>query len=174
MTIAPEKLAEKFHETYETLAPSFNHETREVSRKPWEEVPENNKRLMVAVCRILLNDLGAITPEVETYFEREQHFDAPSLAHDRNAWQRRLGALITTVEAFVARVHQEGVAPSDCQTLLDDTYRVVNTDPRSGHMDEPLADVARLTVRHTLEAALNAGLILPGPKAPEWMRPSEE
>lgn len=50
-----EKLAKLFHDTYEELAPSHGYETREASRKPWAEVPENNKSLMIAVCQRLLD-----------------------------------------------------------------------------------------------------------------------
>ena len=45
-----EQLAQKFHEAYERLAPSFGYETRKDSAKPWSEVPEQNKQLMIAVC----------------------------------------------------------------------------------------------------------------------------
>ncbi len=45
-----EALAQRFHETYERLAPSFGYETREASAKPWAEVPERNRALMIAVC----------------------------------------------------------------------------------------------------------------------------
>lgn len=45
-----EHYAQKFHESYERLAPSFGYETREASAVPWEQVPQNNKRLMIAVC----------------------------------------------------------------------------------------------------------------------------
>jgi len=51
-----EKLARRFHETYERLAPSFSYQTREASAKPWEEVPENNRRLMIAVCAEILQE----------------------------------------------------------------------------------------------------------------------
>lgn len=44
-----EQLARLFHETYERLAPSFGYETRKDSAVPWEQVPERNKRLMIAV-----------------------------------------------------------------------------------------------------------------------------
>jgi len=47
-------MAQLFHETYERLAPQFGYETREASRKPWADVPEKNKRLMIAVCAELL------------------------------------------------------------------------------------------------------------------------
>jgi len=44
-----EDLARRFHETYERLAPSFGYKTREASAKPWEEVPLDNRNLMIAV-----------------------------------------------------------------------------------------------------------------------------
>lgn len=44
-----EEVAKRFHEVYEELAPNFGYETREASRKPWNEVPENNRELMIAV-----------------------------------------------------------------------------------------------------------------------------
>jgi hypothetical protein len=50
----PEVVARKFHETYEQLAPAFGYETREESAKPWEQVPEANRKLMIAVCAQLL------------------------------------------------------------------------------------------------------------------------
>lgn len=48
------ELARAFHEAYERLAPAHGYETREASAKPWEEVPEPNRGLMVAVARELL------------------------------------------------------------------------------------------------------------------------
>lgn len=45
-----DRLARTFHEAYERLAPEFNHETRPESAVPWEDVPEQNKALMRAVC----------------------------------------------------------------------------------------------------------------------------
>ncbi len=44
-----ESVAKLFHEAYERLAPAFGYETREATRVPWENVPERNKRLMIAV-----------------------------------------------------------------------------------------------------------------------------
>ncbi len=49
-----EQLAEKFHCTYEKLAPDYGYETRKDSAVPWESVPEKNKRLMIAVCGEIL------------------------------------------------------------------------------------------------------------------------
>lgn len=55
-----EKLAKFFHDTYEELAPSHGYETREASRKPWDDVPEQNKGLMVEVAQKVLDRLSAI------------------------------------------------------------------------------------------------------------------
>jgi hypothetical protein len=55
----PEKLAERFHELYEHLAPKFGYETRKASAKPWAEVPENNRKLMTTVCEHILKELDA-------------------------------------------------------------------------------------------------------------------
>lgn len=46
-----ETLAQAFHETYERLAPQFEYETREASAKPWDEVPQQNRALMVATIK---------------------------------------------------------------------------------------------------------------------------
>ena len=55
----PDELAKLFHETYERLAPSYNYETRKASAVPWEQVPDNNKRLMIAVAAEVLSALAA-------------------------------------------------------------------------------------------------------------------
>lgn len=54
--ITPDELARFFHESYEKLAPRFGYETRKESAKPWEEVPEQNKKLMLAVAEAVLRE----------------------------------------------------------------------------------------------------------------------
>ena len=56
-----EKLAQFFHEAYERLAPQHGYETREASRKPWKDVPEQNRELMIAVCGEVLEHLGILS-----------------------------------------------------------------------------------------------------------------
>lgn len=58
MTTA-ELIAKSFHETYERLAPDHGYETREASAVRWEDVPDNNKNLMISVAQELL-DRGVI------------------------------------------------------------------------------------------------------------------
>lgn len=53
--MTPEELARRFHETYERLAPAHGYRTRGESAVPWEQVPEANRNLMVAVCGDLLS-----------------------------------------------------------------------------------------------------------------------
>jgi hypothetical protein len=50
-----ESHAKAFHEAYERLAPQFGYETRKESAVPWSDVPENNRKLMIAVCRELFS-----------------------------------------------------------------------------------------------------------------------
>jgi len=49
------EIAKKFHEAYERLAPEYGYETRDASAVPWEDVPQQNKLLMVAVVGELLD-----------------------------------------------------------------------------------------------------------------------
>lgn len=54
-----ESIAKAFHDSYELQAGNFGYETREASRKPWDQVPENNRSLMIAVVQDLI-DRGII------------------------------------------------------------------------------------------------------------------
>lgn len=56
-----EMIAGLFHATYETLAPEHGYKTREASAVAWDDVPANNKALMIATVQSLL-DLGTIAP----------------------------------------------------------------------------------------------------------------
>ena len=50
----PEILAEKFHTLYEHFAPEYGYKTRYESNVPWKDVPEQNKKLMIRVCKTIL------------------------------------------------------------------------------------------------------------------------
>lgn len=49
-----ERIAKAFHEAYERLAPEAGYKTREESAVPWEEVPSENRILMIATVDYLL------------------------------------------------------------------------------------------------------------------------
>jgi regulator of replication initiation timing len=56
--VSAEGIARLFHDTYERLAPEHGYETREASAVPWEDVPDANKSLMVAVAGHVLAALA--------------------------------------------------------------------------------------------------------------------
>ena len=58
----PEQLAHKFHESYERLAPYYGYKTKTESAKPWKDVPEENRSLMIAVCKEIIKFLVAQAP----------------------------------------------------------------------------------------------------------------
>lgn len=53
-----EKMARLFHEKYELYAPTFGYETRKASAVPWEDVPQDNKQLMISVCNAVLTAIS--------------------------------------------------------------------------------------------------------------------
>jgi hypothetical protein len=53
-----EEVARLFHEAYERLAPEHGYRTREASAKSWDEVPEDNRKLMIATAAEVLRQLG--------------------------------------------------------------------------------------------------------------------
>lgn len=65
MQLTAELLARTFHESYERLAPSFGYDTRDDSRQPWEQVPEQNRKLMVATAEAVITELGLVTSRPE-------------------------------------------------------------------------------------------------------------
>lgn len=69
-----EQLAKLFHDTYERLAPSFGYETRKESAVPWEQVPENNRKLMITVAAKI----------IDTARSRERHH------HHHISWLQKL------------------------------------------------------------------------------------
>lgn len=54
-----ERIAARFHELYERLAPEHGYQTRKASAVPWCDVPVDNRMLMLDVVRTLL-DTGVI------------------------------------------------------------------------------------------------------------------
>lgn len=78
-----EAIARAFHEAYEQLAPRFAYETRPASAVPWEQVPENNRALMVAtVGEILPGLIAAARERDQLRWERQAVIDAVNLYGD--------------------------------------------------------------------------------------------
>jgi Lar family restriction alleviation protein len=111
-----EQLAQMFHETYERLAPSFGYETRKSSAKPWADVPENNKRLMIAVCR----EIQAATCSSQPTGDRAkalEDFSQPTVTEEERAAvlaafdraETSPSEEITSAIALVFAVHRDAI-----------------------------------------------------------------
>lgn len=174
-----ESIAKKLYEAKRSLAAKFNEKT---PKRTWYQLPDKKRELLVAATDAILGRNQSIEESVKRYLQRAENMvaesDAQSLASDRNQWQRRLGVLLTHVEGFLADIisapeGQRTISRDDAEKELELVYRIVNASS-TGNIDEPYADVARLAVRHTLQTALSAGMIEPGPHAPEWLRRDRE
>ena len=68
---AAEQLARRFHELYEELAPAFGYRTREASARPWHEVPQQNRDLMVTVCTAILGGAYGVPAQTSEELQEE-------------------------------------------------------------------------------------------------------
>jgi hypothetical protein len=67
-----QRYARAFHDAYERLAPSFGYQTRKASAVPWDDVPADNKALMLATVRAVLEVLvedGKLLPRPKQIHE---------------------------------------------------------------------------------------------------------
>lgn len=69
---AAESIARLFHESYERLAPTFGYRTREVSAVAWGDVPEDDRRLMVATAGFVVARLKGRDGGPDLDFSEEQ------------------------------------------------------------------------------------------------------
>ena len=94
-----ERLAQRFHESYERLAPEFNYDTRVASSVPWEEVPEPNRSLMVAVAGEILSCFRLPVPvEPETPIPDEPWLDPKTGARFSKQNDLTIGYVYAPVE----------------------------------------------------------------------------
>ena len=54
LRVSAEAIARAFHKAYERLAPEFGYDTRTETAVPWDDVPEPNRKLMIAVVTELI------------------------------------------------------------------------------------------------------------------------
>ena len=81
--LAAMELARRFHETAARLAPAFGEETGNESAVPWREVPEQHKRLLVAVCyEIRRSDEASFAPLRDVVLGVKQAWDGVCACHD--------------------------------------------------------------------------------------------
>lgn len=134
-----EQLAQQFHEAYERLAPQFSYETRKASAKPWAEVPENNRKLMIAVCGEILSDqpamvkraTGRTIPDMTKLVEIKRTYKAKSFDV---AWETKTLTIAGTLDGFIDLATPNGTYPlsiaeaSSLATALRDSVSDVETN----------------------------------------------
>ena len=110
-----ETLAQQFHAAYERLAPAFSYTTRTESAKPWDEVPEQNRNLMIAVCREILTSRCDLLRQREEEIERlKEKLDRQRDSDHANACV--LGLVVTSeVETLRAQL---AASKQDTQDMI--------------------------------------------------------
>jgi hypothetical protein len=128
-------IAQRFHEAYERLAPEFGYKTREASAVPWEDVPENNKALMIATVREVLAD----DPVAET---AARLVETGARYENALLWIRHLATLHYLGDAF---------DPEHMRTLANIAANVLTEDARFRTDDLPDFEQARDEARAEAE-----------------------
>lgn len=96
-----ERLARKFHEAYERLAPSFGYATRKESAVPWEQVPEANRKLMMAVAGEVQAEISPLRELMEQIVNEElSDWGGP----ERKILNERRDVIITRLGAALDRI----------------------------------------------------------------------
>jgi hypothetical protein len=139
-----ERLARRFHDVYEQLAPQFGSKEQNKSAVAWSDLPSEK-------CRLMIVTVGVVMAELDT-----QRVDAQQIEFDRNHWQRKVGTLLALIDAHVRSQKKNGF---DCQPLADDARKAVNTNWYTNSQGDPIADVAKMTVEKTIATALEAGIV---------------
>jgi ABC-type nitrate/sulfonate/bicarbonate transport system ATPase subunit len=92
-------VAQAFHEAYERLAPSFGYKTREASAVPWEDVPEQNKNLMIAVAAEVATLIQQAT--ADEIYEAADAWDAAHTDRWRDRWAGHISTGMRKAAAIV-------------------------------------------------------------------------
>ncbi len=119
-----ELIAQNFHATYETLAPEHGYETRKASAVAWDNVPDNNKALMIATVQNML-DMGIINPGP---LARHVISNAPARVPSRVQARDEPCA-----DPANCDVHRAASAPKSVDEL---DFRSAD-DPHADYLDEP-------------------------------------
>ncbi len=77
--VSAEQFAELFHHYHEALASDFDC-GREARDESWEEIPDNERRRIVAAVRLTLLDVGSAGRGVTTENRNAHYFPKPGEA----------------------------------------------------------------------------------------------
>ena len=109
-----EQLARSFHELYEALAPEFGYKTRRESAVHWDDIPANNKTLMIAVASRIADKANAFLAGFSPVTPEGGHGRCPDkLPHDLDQTCERVSNYYTRSDFACATHH--GPWPSDTE-----------------------------------------------------------
>jgi hypothetical protein len=150
-----EHIAAQFHAAYERLAPGHGYKTREASAVPWEEVPEANKNLMIAVAQDLL-DRGVINGGTGIDRYRTRQADAAEFVQDlaRSAGYDKIEGFVI-LYAFREGIQAFGIGSVASDGQVWDALKRINEKQLAGHL------FAALRAEQSAQNG-GGGLILPG------------
>ena len=84
-----DELAKIFHDNYERLAPLYGYKTRDDSAVPWDEVPVNNRNLMIATAKAVMDETATRTPDTEMAEAIREAVEAMAPYRQRKKMTRR-------------------------------------------------------------------------------------
>lgn len=111
-------LARLFHDTYERLAPDYQYETRKASAVPWDDVPEPNRSLMVAVAGEVLAVIGDRVEAANTERDRLAA-ENEGLAEARATFREGYGLACADRDRLAAQVDTLNTAARELCDALD-------------------------------------------------------
>lgn len=147
-----ERLAQALHEAYERLAPQFGYTTRRVSAVPWEDVPAENRSLMIAVVgEVVAPALLALADRADTlererdkWREEELDFKAAeaALIADRDRLERERDELVDNLrlsrDAHWTTAAEKNEARAEAERLRE-ALRVIEKSVPDRSPIDPLA-----------------------------------
>jgi len=164
-----EALAREFHERYERLAPEFDYKTREASAVPWEDVPEANRRLMVAVCEPLAAELQSLRQAREDAVTEGIRVLERAERAERELQRletRRLNELVTAdelIEDLRGELQQLREASDEYDALVD----IIDIAQQNTVPSRTWLDLERLDwIEKRALAALAGSPVVPEPERP--------
>jgi hypothetical protein len=138
-----ERFARRFHEVYGQLRQSHAG----VAPVRWADMPPEKRQLLIATAAVVLGETESAS------------IDAQKIEFDRNHWQRKVGILLALIESHVESSDKVS-GPASPSSLRDAARKAVNTNWYTDSIDEePLFDIAKMTVDQTIQTAVDAGIV---------------
>lgn len=156
--MSDDRLARAFHEAYERLAPSFGYVTRPETAVAFDDLPAENKALMVAVTN------EVVTAQIEAWRSRCEAAEAENAKlREKNDRQVVYGQAALHVAEEVERLSvRAGIADLMAEALNDLFHVVISEFDKHGAMENvegylPWTSERKRELRNALDGAAATG-----------------